>query len=302
MSTCDLLVMGLYLASTPLLTLWIVGRQKSARAYLGGTHDLPWWGICLSLVATETSTMLTVVSLPGVAVHRGMVFVGLAIGYLLGRCLVAWLLPRYFAGHLSTPYQFLGRRFGAARGVPDFSGNAGDRRGRAAAGRNVAARHLLSAFHLPHTPRAIMVTLMVMTLLYTVIGGLNAVIWSDVIQLCTYLLGTILCAAVIWHALGPGMIGGGVMAMASHGTDHLMAQRILAARSLCDARLALVANALVVGLLFGALSLLSILLSTAPTGASYQSLRGDDTFHTISFMMPHPACPACWSPAFSAPP
>lgn len=312
MSTLDLLVMGLYLAALPLLTLWMAGRQKTAQSYLGATHDLPWWGICLSLVATETST-LTVVSVPGVAFHRGMVFVGLAIGYLTGRCLVAWLLlPRYFAGGMRTPYQFLGQRFGApmqrAVSLTFLITRVIGEAVRLLAG-TLPLAMLLAAFHLPHGPLAIMGALMAMTLLYTVFGGLKAVIWSDVIQFCTYLLGAILCAAVIWHGLGPGtvadlaragrfhlfdhgtalladpfapasaLIGGAVMAMASHGTDHLMVQRILAARSLRDARLALVASALVVGLLFGALSLLGILLSATPAGgAPYHSLRGDDIF------------------------
>ncbi|MFS3135836.1 sodium:solute symporter [Gluconacetobacter sacchari] len=313
MSTRDLLVMGLYLASLPLLTLWMAGRQKTARSYLGGGHDLPWWGICLSLVATETST-LTVVSVPGVAFRHGMVFVGLAAGYLLGRCLVAWLLlPRYVAGHMHTPYQFLGQRFGAtvqrAVSLTFLVTRVIGEAVRLLAG-TLPLAMLLAAFHLPHGPLAIMGALMALTLLYTVFGGLKAVIWSDVIQFCTYLLGAILCAAILWHGLPPGTVaglaragrfhlfdhgtalladpfapasalaGGAVLAMASHGTDHLMVQRLLAARSLRDARLALVASALVVGLLFAALSLLGILLSAAPAAgpSPYPSLRGDDIF------------------------
>ena len=79
-----------------------------------GERDLPWWAVCFSIVATETST-LTVISVPGVAYGGAFGFVELAIGYLLGRSLVAWLLlPLYMRGGFVSAYQYLRQRFGGA--------------------------------------------------------------------------------------------------------------------------------------------------------------------------------------------
>ena len=114
MTFADLLVMLAYLTALPLLALGLAGRQTSATAYLEGHGDLPWWALCLSLVATETST-LTLISVPGIAYGSGMVFVGLALGYLIGRAIVAWkFLPLYQSGKMLSAYDWLGQRFGSS--------------------------------------------------------------------------------------------------------------------------------------------------------------------------------------------
>jgi uncharacterized sodium:solute symporter family permease YidK len=67
---------------------------------------------CLSIVATETST-LTFISIPGLAYISGLGFMQIVFGYLIGRLLVCWLLlPRYFEGEITTVYGFLQNRFG----------------------------------------------------------------------------------------------------------------------------------------------------------------------------------------------
>lgn len=73
---------------------------------------MPWSAVCLSVVATETSA-LTVISVPSVAYLDDITFLQVAIGYLLGRIVVAFvLLPRYYRGDLTTAYAYLGLRFG----------------------------------------------------------------------------------------------------------------------------------------------------------------------------------------------
>lgn len=87
-------------------------RQGDARAYFVGEGDLPWWPICFSIVATKTST-LTVISVPGVAYLNAFGFVELAIGYIIGRSLVAgFLLPLYMREGFVSCYQYLRERFG----------------------------------------------------------------------------------------------------------------------------------------------------------------------------------------------
>ncbi|MBO1323569.1 sodium:solute symporter [Acetobacter sp. TBRC 12305] len=304
MTLVDLVVMAAYLAGMPALSLVLAGRSPSAHAYLEGHKDLPWWALCLSLVATETST-LTLISVPGVAYGSGMVFSGLALGYLLGRAIVAWrFLPLYQQGRMLSAYDWLGQRFG-----PGLQ--------RAASGTFLITRLLaeavrlfagmlplaaiLDAMHVNVPKAAVLCTIMGVTLLYTLRGGLRAVVWSDSIQFVLYLLGAGICAALLWHAAPANTLallgaagkfqlfthhtppftsaftplaaigGGAVLSLASHGTDQLMVQRVLAARSLRDARLALMGSAVGAGLLFTLLSGVGVLLWVHHGGVSAQA-------------------------------
>ncbi|OUI94172.1 sodium:proline symporter [Acetobacter indonesiensis] len=308
MTVLDLAVMLAYLAGMPLLAVALSGRQSSTTAYLEGGHDLPWWALCLSMVATETST-LTVISVPGIAFGSGMVFVGLVLGYLLGRSIVAWkFLPLYCSGRMLSAYDYLGQRFGG-RMQRAASATFLGTRVLAEAVRLFAGMlpltAMLAAAHLtiPHT--ALLVVIVGITLFYTLCGGLRAVVWSDAIQFCLYLGGAALCAILLMqdapvgamhilhqsgkfslfaHVSAPfssaftplAAVGGGaLMTLASHGTDQLMVQRVLAARSLKEARLALMGSAVGVAALFFLLSGVGVLLwlhhgqvSLAATGLS----------------------------------
>ncbi|WP_025861210.1 sodium:solute symporter [Acetobacter papayae] len=301
MTTLDWLTLLAYLAGMPALALALAGRQASAHAYLEGHGDLPWWALCLSLVATETST-LTLISVPGIAYGSGMVFVGLALGYLLGRGIVAWaFLPLYQQGRMLSAYDWLGQRFGhtlqrlasgtflltrlLAEAVRLFAGM-------------LPLAGILAALHFSLSAPVLLAAIMILTLAYTLQGGLRAVVWSDSIQFAVYLGGSLACAALLWHAAPPGTLdmlheagrfslfthhapaftspftplaaigGGAVLSLASHGTDQLMVQRVLAARSLRDARLALMGSAIGAGLLFSLLSLVGVLLWVHHGGVS----------------------------------
>ncbi|MCC5698069.1 hypothetical protein LH612_33540, partial [Klebsiella pneumoniae] len=104
---------GLYLVAMPALGMLLSGRQRTSKDYFVGSRQLPWWAVCFSVVATETST-LTVISVPTVAYLGTFTYLQLAIGYLIGRLVVAFvLLPKYYAGNLVSAYEFLGQRFGS---------------------------------------------------------------------------------------------------------------------------------------------------------------------------------------------
>src|SRR4029079_1839967 len=108
----DLFVIVAYLVIVAAIGLKLSGRQKSATDYFVGERNLPWWAVSFSIIATETST-LTVISVPGVAFLTGLSYVELAIGYIIGRILVAAvLLPLYFKGKFRSAYEYLGERFG----------------------------------------------------------------------------------------------------------------------------------------------------------------------------------------------
>lgn len=77
MRFADIAVICAYFVLLPLVAITVSRRGKTSGDFLSASHDLPWWAICLSLVATETST-LTFISIPGIGYTTGMVFLGLA--------------------------------------------------------------------------------------------------------------------------------------------------------------------------------------------------------------------------------
>src|SRR5438445_1558392 len=236
----------------------------------GGCSGLPWWALMLSVVATGTSAV-TVISVPGLAARGNLTFLQIALGYLVGRIgVAALLLPGYFEGTQDTAYQRLERRFGS-----------GARR--AASGVFLLTRALADCVRIFATaiPLAIIthwslpagiLAIGLVTVIYTWVGGLRAVVWVDVIQLGVYLLGGVATLVVATQLAGGtsafarawdagklvtlnftpsftvlytfwgGVLGGALLAGASHGTDHLIVQRLLAARGLKDAQRALIGS------------------------------------------------------------
>ena len=112
LSVLDYMVIAVYLVGIAALGIRLGGRQRSMNDYFLGGRDLPWWAVCFSVVATETST-LTIIGVPAVAYGGTMTFLQITAGYLVGRIAVSLLfLPRYFKGAMTTAYAYLGERFG----------------------------------------------------------------------------------------------------------------------------------------------------------------------------------------------
>ena len=302
MRTVDWIVAAAYLLGVVAAGTWLGRRQTGASDYFLGRHRLPWWAILLSIVAAETSA-ITVISVPGIGYASDLTFLQLAIGYLIGRIGVAWLLlPSYAAGQLQTAYQLLGTRWGS-----------GARR--TSSGVFMVTRALADSVRLFATaiPLAVItgwsypVSIVVLggaTLLYTYAGGLRSVVWMDVVQLGVYLLAGAAALMVAVHlapgglaaaaaagklkvldlrvsltapyALGTALIGGALLSAASHGTDQLIVQRLLATRSLREARLALVGSGIVVILQFALFLTVGVAMWAAfPTGRGF---RSDEVF------------------------
>jgi Na+/proline symporter len=109
----DLVVVVVYLVAIAVIGLRLAGRQKTSKDYFVGEGHMPWWTVSFSVVATETS-VLTVISVPGGAYSgQGFGNVELALGYVIGRVVVATvLIPLYKRGGFVSAYQYLGSRFG----------------------------------------------------------------------------------------------------------------------------------------------------------------------------------------------
>src|SRR5215217_9790101 len=109
----DYTVIAAYLLAITAFGSWFARFQKTTRDYFLTGRTVPWWAICFTIVATETST-LTFIGVPAAAYAGNMTFLQLALGYVIGRVLVSVLfLPAYFRGDLVTSYELLQRRFGS---------------------------------------------------------------------------------------------------------------------------------------------------------------------------------------------
>jgi SSS family transporter len=272
LSAVDLSLVATYLVGITLFGLHFRSRDRSLKSYFLADRKIPWWAITLSIVAAETST-LTIISVPGLAYTGDWGFLQIVLGYLLGRIVVCILfLPRYFSGELLTAYQVIGQRFGprlhkltaflflflraAAEGVRVFAVSI-------VVGIAIGTRDVVS-----------IAIICILTLVYTLEGGMAAVVWTDAVQMGLYLAGTIVSVVLLgqrvpggWHAIHAlgaaagkltifhfalslsatytfwaGLAGGCFLTMATHGTDQLLVQRLLAAKNLRESRIALLSS------------------------------------------------------------
>ena len=328
LNALDLAIIAVYLAGITFFGLHFGKKERSLKDYFLADRNIPWWAIALSIVAAETST-LTIISIPGLAYDSDFSFLQLVFGYLLGRVIISFvLLPHYFRGDLFTAYQLIDRRFGprlrsltaglflitraAAEGVRVFAvaivvgiALSGMMAGFSAFGRDIASIAIVTA----------------LTLIYTFEGGMAAVIWTDVVQMFIYSAGTIIAVFTIlhrepsgWNALHfaasagkfhifdfsfdfwkkytfwSGLIGGAFLTTASHGTDQLIVQRLLAAKSEAQSKLALLSSGVFVLFQFTLFLLIGALLWVLRGSATYAPNRVSSDRIFPSFIvseMPH---------------
>src|SRR5687768_535119 len=204
----DAVVLLTYLVGTTLLGVWLGRDQKSAKDYFVANKAIPWWAILFSVVATETSA-LTFISIPGLAYLTDLSFLQIALGYIVGRIVIAYtLLPRYYEGELVTAYALLQRRFGLATrrfaSVVFMVTRAFADSVRVFATAIPVGLILQGAVPPQYVGPLSILILGVFTVIYTYHGGMRAVVWTDVLQTGVYLLGGL--SAV--YLIGAGVDGG----------------------------------------------------------------------------------------------
>lgn len=301
--SADIAVILAYLVLINVIGLKYSGA-KSMSDYFLGSRSIGWGLACFSIVATETSS-LTFISIPGLAYAKGMGFLQISFGYLLGRVLVAFLLlPKYFEGNLETVYQYLQNRFGIS-----------------------SRRSISVVFHVTRVmsdsvrlfATAIPLTFMMnwdyrisilviagATLVYTYVGGLKSVVVTDLIQLFLYILSAFLGIGIIAHLMGispgalfalvpgeslriittgagepggvfgsynifSGIIGGAFLSFASHGTDHLIVQRVLSCGNLKAARKAMIWSGVIIIFQFALFLFWGLLIKVYLGGRAFAS-------------------------------
>ena len=314
-SNADWLIICVYLGGIILLGVWFGKDQKNTRDYFLGSKNIPWWGIGLSIVAAETSA-LTIIGVPATAYGTDLSFLQIIFGYVIARIILAIVMvPHYFKGEIYSPYQLFSNAFGPS--VRQMAGGFFLLSETLAAGVRVYVACIPVKLMLgdkvlgfgTHDPILGAILLFVLlSLLYTYIGGVKAVIWTDAVQFGLFLAGGLFALYFIptffsggvsevlhtaaangkLHWLNTrftldapiniwmGVIGGTIMVMSSHGAEQLIVQRVLACKNVRDGRKALALSAVIIFPLF-----LIFLLVGAMLWVFYQS-------HPFEIPLPEP--------------
>ena len=306
----DLTILAAWIAVAVGIGLWSGRRAKSADEYSVGGRDLPAWALFGSIVATETSTV-TFLSVPGLAYRGDLTFLQLPLGYLVGRALVcAFLLPAYFEGRLMSAYEVLEQRFGGgtrklASLVFVAARTLGD-------GLRLYLGAIVLAKLLDLELWQAVLALGAVTVLFTFVGGLRAVVWTDVLALVVYVGGAIAALWLLTREAGgvdavldlaaaqdklrvfdfsfdptvpyqfwAALIGGAALSFGTHGVDQMFVQRYLAARSRRAAQGALIASGVFVLFQFALFLVLGIALyAWAQLGSPPIELARDEELAT----------------------
>ncbi|MEM1054142.1 MAG: sodium:solute symporter [Bacteroidota bacterium] len=277
MTPLDWIIIIAYLMGMIGLSVYLGRGQKDEEDYYVGGRSLPWWAVGISTMATQTSA-ISFISIPAFIALReggGLTWLQYELAVPLAMILVMVLLiPTFRALKLVSVYEYLELRFGASVRTL-VSGVFLVSRG-LATGVGVYASGIVLSVCLG-TP--LWVTILIIgavTILYDTIGGITAVVYSDVIQMVILLGGIVVCIAYaaaevgglgamlgalpaerlqtldLSTGLGDGgdvpfwafLFGGFFLYASYYGTDQSQVQRELSAKSIREAKLALLLNGL----------------------------------------------------------
>ncbi len=290
LSWADYLVIGGYLAAITAFGSWFARFQNTTRDYFLTDRSVPWWAVCFTVVATETST-LTFIGIPAAAYAGNMTLLQLALGYVIGRIIVSLLfIPAYFRGDLFTSYELLQLRFGTR--VKTLSAVIFLLTRSLADGIRLYATALVIAVVTGVSVNWVILVLGAAMIVYTVRGGVSAVIWTDVVQMFVYIAGAAAVAVALlglieggwpavvaagqaagkfqvfdlsWNLSRPytlwaGLLGGVALTLSTHGTDQFLVQRLLSARSAREAARGLILSGFLVFAQFIVFLLIGVML------------------------------------------
>lgn len=281
MQTLDLTIIIGFLVAMAGYGIWQGRSNRTTGDYFLGGRNLPWIVAMFSIVATETS-VLTFVSVPGIAFRGDWTFLQLALGYILGRMLVsALLLPVYFRQGVSSIYEVIGNRFGPhmqklASTVFLITRILAD-------GVRFLATAVVVEVVTGWPLSASVLIIGIVTLIYTLSGGIRTIVWLDSIQFVLYLSGGLITIAFIVANLNIGLpeafetlanggklkvinndwrlfsepwaffsalTGGILLSLGSHGVDYMLVQRVLGCKNIASGRKAMIGSGIFVFIQF----------------------------------------------------
>jgi SSS family transporter len=316
----DLAIIAAYLAGITWFGAQFRASQKSLRDYFLGGRTIPWWAIALSIVSAETST-LTIIGTPPLSFKDNLGFLQLVLGYLLARVAISTLfLPAYFRGELYTAYELMRARFGErirrltaatflvlralAEGVRVFaisivisiilgSGSMA----------SIAVIVCLTLFYTYHGGMTAVIWTDVVQMFLYVAGAVLSLFailhqipggWAHVVALSAplgkfqvfdfHLRSSVTPAAQFFarpYSFWAGIVGGCFLTTASHGTEQLMVQRLLAASSERASRVALFASWVVVAIQFTLFLVIGVCLFTLYSDRHWETPAVTDRIYPL---------------------
>lgn len=275
MTVLDWGVFALYFAGILSLAFFQSRKNVGVEGYFLANRRLSWWAIGLSVMATQASA-ITFIGTTGQAFDQGMGFIQfyLALPFaMVVLCIV--FIPLFYRTKVFTAYEYLEQRFDAkTRALAGFLFLLSRGMG---AGVILYAPAIVLSVILGWDERVTILVMAAVALAYTTVGGITAVIWTDVIQMLMVFGGMAVAVLVIffnlpegvgvtdafylgaihdmWRSVDwswdpartytfwSGLFGGFFLFLAYFGTDQSQVQRYLTASSLTQSRLSLVFNA-----------------------------------------------------------
>ncbi|HSQ72908.1 MAG TPA: sodium/solute symporter [Rubrivivax sp.] len=277
MSGLDWVVIAVYLAGTLGLSAWLARSQHTPTDYYVGGRTLPWWALALSILATQSSanSFLGIPAFVALVPGGGLTWLQYELMLPLAMVVVMLVLAPVLRGlALISVYEYLEHRFDRATRLV-LSAVFLLSRGLATGVAVYAAAVVVQVC--TGLPLAwCIVGVGGMTVVYDTMGGMRAVVWTDVIQMGVLLVGIVVCIAYAWGAAGGGaailaahdpsrlsavqwahgvgdgasaplwgfVVGGLVLYVAYYGVDQSQVQRQLAAPDVKGAQRALMLNGL----------------------------------------------------------
>jgi SSS family transporter len=279
MTIIDFSIIIIFLIGISVFGLFQAKKNVSSDDYFIGEKNTPWWVAMFSIVATETS-VLTFISVPGIAYRGDWTFLQLSFGYVVGRILVSiFLIPIFYESGVMSIYEVVGKKFGVltqkiaslmfliTRILAD--------------GVRFLATAVIVQVITGWSIQFSVIIIGIVTLIYTLSGGIKTVVWVDSFQFVLYLGGGLIVIASILHNSGisifnylievdkfnvfqlktdnfitdpwfffSAFIGGILLSFASHGADHMMVQRVLSCKSKNDAQKAMIGSGVFVCIQF----------------------------------------------------
>ena len=189
-----------------LLTTWVghlmSGKQANIKDFFLGGRTLPWWSVSGSMIATEISA-LTFIGVPGMvfAMQGDWAYLQWGLGSVVARFAVAWwLVPLYYQREIYSPYDFMGDRLGeGVRRLVTLLFSLGSILGQ-------SVRVLVTAIILQVVTgldaRLCIVVIGVIAVIWTFMGGMRTVIWTDVMQFVLFIFGGLLALGLLVYHIG----------------------------------------------------------------------------------------------------
>ncbi|MGI9279268.1 MAG: sodium:solute symporter family transporter [Endozoicomonas sp.] len=259
-------IMGGYVAINLVLG-YILGRStNSAQSFYLGNRDIPWWAIGLSVLATYVSA-LSFLGGPAWSYSEGFSVIALHLNYpLVIAVVLIFFLPFFYNSGAASIYDYMEKRFGkASRSLMSIVFLLSQT---LTAGAILYSTALILAYITGVSVHYIIVLVAIVALIYTAMGGIAAVIWTDVVQAIVLLVGAgIICYYLIAGMSLPlvevlselkaqgktnpldfslvfnrentviaGLIGMTIFHITVYGANQMMVQRTLAAKSIGDAK------------------------------------------------------------------